>query len=247
MKAKVALALLALAILGIFVHNYFIRPIFLEVEKLEVNDLEAADLKMLTEAYLNQNETLVLDQVFRNMASANRFAVAAEYLYLKNGSQALNDYEEILSVAQRIFDTKHLSYSNFEVVLDDCGLEVYSSLEGSVSKDSCKDEGLVYEIGDIYQMKDTYYVEFWASKVTLTEIPNKCEALTNSSYNLTLMNLTDEIYFTKDYLRCQESKIIPSLLEVKNEVLGQIKLNRLVYKMTYKKNNDNFIFAEVKK
>lgn len=253
-KKLVAVAVV-IAILTIvaFVNYYFIKPISRLNEKIEVSPDEKFDLTLLTMAYLNQNKNLSINDYLFNKAESNKYNVAAEYYYLLNGRDHLNEYDKILDIAKVIFDDKKIEVSNFVVNIDKqkCGKEKYSTIEGLVYSDKCDSEEVVYELLDTYSQGDEYVVEFYAATAVqeVSDTDEKCENFeTPLSYNLSLINLERKTFYSKNEFSCCTSNCFLEGIEpLRNEILNHIKSNEIIYKLTFRKVEKNFVFYKIKK
>jgi len=247
--ASILSILLIIAILKI----YFFDSILKSFEKIEVLEFEKQELKLLTESYLIQNKYLKLNKIFSTPTSDNRFAVAAEYYYLKNDKDVLSDYEAILEIAKEIFDEEYIDFSNFEINVDEekCGKEKYSTINGFSYNDQCDTTEMVYEIKDIYKSNEEYVVEFYATTAVQTPISStkKCDNFKKAlSYNLTLTNLLDKEFYNEDYARCCEDDCeLEGIYSLQKDILNQLKNQNIIYKMIFSKNESNFVYKEIKK
>ena len=242
---------IAIVTILFFIKYYFVKPIIEDYEKTEVSISEQEDLKLLTMAYLNQNKSISLSKFFKNEVKSNQFNVAAEYYYLKNGLEHINEYDKILELSKKIFDNKNIEFSNFVINIDSekCGKEKYSTLSGNVYNAECDQEDLVYEINDIYYQDNKYVVEFFASlasqkKVGAEKLCGEFEV--SLSYNLKLTNLNSETFYDENYSRCCESDcVLKGIKPLNSEILSHIKSHRFIYKLFFKKVDDNFVFFKI--
>ena len=243
---------LAIALILVFAKYYFVDAIIKKNEKKEVSISEQNELKLLVQAYLNQNYDLSLKKFFLNKADENSFAVAAEYYYLKNGLDHLNEYDKILELAKTIFDDEKIKFSNFSINVDSlkCGKEKYSTLEGLISQDICNQTDIVYEISDIYSQNDSYIVEFFASKAEQIKIESE-KSCNNFeiplSYKLKITDLYSVVFYEEDSSRCCiDDCHLEGIEPLKKEILNQIKIHNYLYKMIFIKKNNSFVFYQIK-
>lgn len=236
----------------IFINNFLINPFIKENEKKEVSTLEKKELEMLTISYLKQNKDIKLNKIFKTEANNNQFNVAAQYYYLKNGQNHLDEYDEILSVAKKIFNNKYLGFSNFEINIDEqeCGKEKYTTLDGIIYNDACDLSDIVYEILDVYEENEYYVVEFYAAKATQSKIESSlmCEKFERPlSYKLAITNFDDETFYDETKLKCCLNDCnLEGIEAIKSEIINQIKSHGFLYKMIFKKVENYFEFSEIK-
>ena len=244
-------------------NSYFIKPLSKENRKYEVSSKEQLELIMLTESFLRKNYDVKIDDSLIKDYDINtygdKFGVAAEYYYYLNHDnlteEVLTNYEEILNVAKKIYDTNNIVFTNFVVNIDDdnCGIKKYSSLEGIITNDSCDLTDLIYEIKDIYREDNLYVVEFYAAKAvqTLTSAENECSEFEKSlTYQLKISNLLDKEYYNESYSRCckyDEKCQLDGIFPLKNEILTQTKINDTIYKMIFTKTKDSFVYHQLRK
>ena len=245
--------LLSLTFIVVLFKTYFVDVVIINHEKKEVSFSEKQDLEMLAMAYLTQNKDLKLNKFFATPTTDNRFNVAAEYYYLKNGKDGLDNYEEILEIAKQIFDSEYIGFSNFEVNIDEenCGKEKYTTINGIVYNESCDLEDNVIEISDIYESNSRYVVEFYIAKAKQKAVSSnkECHDFEKPlSYNLALTDLDDNEFYSEDYFRCCESDcILEGISPLEKEIINQVKNYGIVYKMIFSKNEFGFVFDEIKK
>lgn len=259
-RVIIVIILLVLVILALF-RFYFVEPLRQETKKYEVGSAEQVQLKLLTEAFLQANDSYKIKKTFLSnhhdiSKYGNRFQIAATYYYLLKQNlteESLNDYDQIKVLADKIYDDEVI-FANFVVNIDEnnCGTIKYSSLEGIIYSDSCDLNEIVYEIGDIYQQQDDYVVEFYAIKAIQSEIEaqNNCQNFeTSLAYKLQLFDFSDNEYYNQDYSRCcnNEACDLEGIFPLKSEILNHTKINNLKYRMIFKKINDNFIYNKIEK
>ena len=219
-------------------------------KRQEITDNDRHELEILTQAYLNQNRNLTID-FFNHSANRNGYSVAAEYCYLKNGDDCLEKYDEILKLARNIFDNKRIEFSNFVVNIDEqkCGKEKYSTIEGFVYNYSCDSETMIYEIKDAYYKNYKYVVEFYASSARQKPVENlkKCDEYKKSlGYKLELIDFKQNVFYDKTVTRCcSDECILEGINSLKDEILDQIKEDEKVYKMTFEKKDDHFVYSKI--
>lgn len=250
--AAIAIVIGILTIIA-FVNYYFVKPVMRENEKKEVLAEEKFELELLTMAYLDQNVGLAIDDNSFNEAISSEYKVAAEYYYLKNGKDHLNEYDEILSVAKILFNSRKVKFSNFVINTDDgrCGKEKYSTLEGTIYSSNCDPTAIIYEIITTYYQNYEYVVEFYAANAVQEQIesPLKCNDFELPfSYSLQLTDLEKNLFYDKTHSKCCTSECsLEGIKPLKDEILSQIKSNGSIYKMIFKKANENFVFSKIKK
>ena len=253
-KKMVAIPIvIAIATIIIFANYYFVKPIKKMNEKKEVSVAEKFELEHLTIAYLNQNNNKPISSFLFHNADDHKYEVAAEYYYLKNGKEHLDEYDKILELSRLIFDDKKIEVTNFVINIDQekCGKEKYSTIEGFINNSSCDLDGLFYEIVAIYKQNFEYVVEFYAStaiqeEVEATEI---CESFeTPLSYNLKLIDLEGEEFYKKSESKCCSSNCaLEGVNSFKKDIITHAKSNNKLYKMIFDKKGDYFVFSELKK
>ena len=234
-----------------FIKYYFINPIFDESEKIEISEQESEELKILTMAYLNQNQDLEISRFFKTKANLNKYNVAAEYYYLKNGQDF--DYEVILDLAKSMFSDKNVKFTNFTIAIDEdkCGKINYTTLDGIVYKDSCNLDALIYEVIDTYRENDDYVVEFYAAKASQVEEEKKDKCAnfeTPLSYKLVLTDLYSNEFYNETYAKCcNYNCILEGVFPIKAEILSHIKQKGDIYKMVFEKNGNDFNYYKISK
>lgn len=238
--------ILITATLALFCYYYFIKPIEKNNIVEEIEEKEQKELKILAESYLKQNPNLQFKWMFQDI-KLNEYAVAGEYLYAKKGLDVLDKYEEILDTAKTLFDDKKVEYRNFTVNLDECGREKYSTIEGLVYSDKCDLQELVYEIGNIYKQGELFVVEFYGTvaKEKVIDGDHECDSGEKSDYNLTLTSLENYEYENNNYLSC--SPVQMGIFYLKDDIITKMKKNNYKYKLEFKKDDQNFIFYNLKK
>lgn len=253
-KKLVAVSIiLAILMIIVFFNYYFIKPILKSYEKIEVSSEEKLDLKLLTMAYLNQNNGLTINDYLFHEAANHKYEVAAEYYYLINGREHLNEYDKILELSKKIFNDKKVNFANFSINIDDekCGKEKYSTIDGIVSSSNCDLKEVIYEIIDTYYQNSEYVVEFYAStaiqeRVYPTIICDNFETPLN--YNLRIVDLENTEYYSESKERCCSDECnLEGVKPLRTEIIYSIKENKKIYKMTFKKIDDYFVFLKVNK
>ena len=258
----IVIGLLILVFLLTF-NAYFIKPFQTEKRKYEVDSKEQLELIMLTESFLRRNNEFKIDNFIINNYDINdygdKFGVAAEYYYYLNHDklteEVLTNYEAIMELAEKIYDSNNIIFSNIEINIDDdyCGLTKYSSLEGIINNASCDQRGLIYEIKDVYREDDKYIVEFFGAQAIQSKIDTELECQTFETplaYQLQISSLTGDEYYDEEYSRCckyEEDCVLGGIFPLKNEILNQIHVNDTVYKMIFIKKHDNFVYYQLRK
>ncbi len=258
-KESILIVLLVIAMTFVL-YATLVKPFVGEKPKYEVNSQEKLALSLMTQAFLNQNEDIYsFSRLFNQYKFSNinnKYAIAAEYYYLLNHEISLENnnrlYDEILTLANELFDTNKVVFENFTVNIDECGLHKYSSLEGDIINNLCDDKDTIYQIGDVYKQDDFYIVEFLVAVANYENIiSNKClETEKPLSYNLKLSDLDGKIYYTTDYNYCckiEENCMFKGLNNLKQDIINQAKINNSVYKVIYQKKGENFTFYELSK
>ena len=246
-------AALFLIFIGVMIKIYFVDAVIDHFEKKDVSDNEKIELRLLTEAYLVQNSTLKLNKILKTPIGDNRYNVAAEYYFLKNGKDGLNNYDEILELSKRMFNNEYIEFANFEVDIDEnrCGKEKYTTINGIVYNENCDSKEIVYEINDIYEMDEKYIVEFYAARAfqeKTTPIHECKDYKAASSYNLILNDLLEEEFYNENYSQCCEDICeLEGIYPFRNEIIDRIKSHGIIYKMIFEKIDSDFVFKEVKK
>ena len=250
-KLTMATILIAIATIVVFVNYYFIKPISKLNEKIDVSEEEKIELDFLTSAYLTQNKDTSINENLFHAAINQKYAVAADYYYLKNGKDHLGEYDKILDVAKLIFDDKKIEVSNFTINIDKdrCGKEKYSTIEGFINNEFCDLKETFYEIITTYRQNSKYIVEFYASTAIQEETSSSesCDSfLKPIGYNLKLVDLESEEYYSKVESKCcLEDCALEGVNSFKVNLLSQIKGNNKIYKMTFDKIDDHFVFSKI--
>ena len=245
--------ILSLVFIVVLFKTYFVDSTIRRYEKKEVAFSEKQDLELLATAYLIQNKDLRLNRIFATPTTDNRFNVAAEYYYLKNGEDGLENYEEILELAKEIFDSEYVAFSNFEINIDEekCGKQKFTTINGIIYNDNCDLEDNVFEINDIYESNGYYVVEFYLGKAKqeMVDSTKECHDFEKPlSYNISLTDLRDDKYYSEDYFKCCDSDCtLDGIGPSRDELLNQVKNHDVIYKMTFTKNEFGFVFDEIKK
>lgn len=258
----IVLVLFILVIVLTF-NAYFFKPFKTEKKKYEISSSEQLELVMLTEAFLRTNDdfeisnSLIKDYDINTYG--NKFNVAAEYYYYLNHDklteEVLVNYDAIMELAKKIYDTNNIAFSNFEINIDDnyCGITKYSSLEGIIYNDSCDQKDLIYEIKDVYREDNKYVVEFYGAKAIQNKIDSTLECQSFEiplTYQLQISSLDGQEYYDEEYARCcnnDEECILSGIFPLKSEILNQVHINDTVYRMIFTKNNDNFVYYQLRK
>ena len=108
-RVIIVIILLVLVILALF-RFYFVEPLRQEPKKYEVGSAEQVQLKLLTEAFLQANDSYKIKKTFLSnhhdiSKYGNRFQIAATYYYLLKQNlteESLNDYDQIKVLADKI-------------------------------------------------------------------------------------------------------------------------------------------------
>ena len=243
--------IIAIVTIIVFVNYYFVKPVKKMNEKIDVSPEEKFELENLTISYLNQNNDTSIDTFLLHEAANRKYEVAAEYYFIKNGRDHLDEYDKILELSRKIFDDKKVEITNFTVNVDPkrCGKEKYSTIEGFIKSDTCDLSGIVYEIVSTYKQNSKYVVEFYASKAVQerAESTDTCENFeTPFSYKLTLSDLKNEQYYSKtEFKCCSDNCKLEGINSLKVNIISQIKNYKKLYKMTFEKNGDNFVFLKI--
>lgn len=242
---------------------YFIKPFITEKKKYEVPPNEQLELIMLTESFLRRNDELEIDNFLIKDYNINsygdKFGVAAEYYYYLNHDklteEVLTNYEAIIELAKKIYNTNNVAFSNFKVNIDDnyCGTTKYSSLEGIINNTYCDQQDLVYEIKDVYREDDKYVVEFFGAKAIQNKIDTELECQSFEkplAYQLKILSLTGHEYYNQEHSKCckyDEDCELSGIYPLKSEILNQVRINDTVYKMIFIEKHDSFIYYQLRK
>ena len=250
-KQVIIFGIIIIATVIVFVDYFFIKPFSKLAEEREVTAEEKVDLNFLTEAYLNQNKDISIIGLLSKSATNQKYAVAADYYYLKNGKDHLNEYDKILEIAKLIFNDKKIEITNFvlNVDKDKCGKEKYSTIEGFINKENCDSKETIYEIISTYNQNSEYVVEFYASTAIQEEIEAsmECESFSRPfSYKLRLVDFKEEEYYSKDESRCCSNDCsLEGISPFRVNLVSQVKTNNKIYKMTFDKIDDHFVFSKI--
>ncbi len=244
--------IIAIVTIIVFVNYYFVKPIKRMNEKKEVLPEEKFELENLTVAYLKQNKNSSIDTFLLRDAANRKYEVAAEYYFIKNGKDHLNEYDKILELSRKIFDDEKVEVANFTVNVDAdrCGKEKYSTIEGLIKSDTCDLDGIIYEIVSTYKQNSEYVVEFYATKAVQerAETTEKCENFeTPFAYKLSLLDLSNKKYYSETKFECcTDNCKLGGIESLRVNIVSQMKSSNQLYKMTFEKDKDHFIFSKIK-
>lgn len=252
---EIIIVVLLVAVLVMTSYYYLIRPVTLEKPKEEVTALEKNDLILLTEAFLTKESSLNIkfDTFNKYEINSPKFLIAANYYYLLNKNNNLENYDAIQKIAERVFAKDNVEFENFTLTLDDCGKKKFSSVEGMIENEFCDQSKVVYEIKDVYKQGSEYYVEFYLGNTSISRVDTTylCEDFDRPlSYTIKTSTLENENIYSASYNRCckyGEECILDSITDYENELLNQVKIKSSRYKMVFIKNGDSFVYKEIKK
>ena len=112
---------------------------------------------------------------------------------------------------------------------------------------------MIYEIKDVYREDNKYVVEFYGAKAIQNKVDSTLECQSFEvplTYQLQISSLDGQEYYNEEYARCcnnDEECVLNGIFPLKSEILNQVHINDTVYRMIFTKNNDNFVYYQLRK